>query len=388
MTELRAHPRRAFRNGLWRAGSASMMAVAATSMLAISAVGQEPAPVAEPVTDCDVGGSLTLFTWDGYAGQGIPEWDALWADNGIDVSLRPVGNEDLIQVLKSPGGEAYDVFTINQGNNQRTYQQGVVSPIHVEEVPELGNMYPEIAENPIFQAEDGTYNAVPLTIGPLGINWVAERFPEGFTSYAQALDPQYRVSIFDDPLNTISTAAVAVGLDPAVLTRDELNGPVKDWLLALRPQLRVISPSLGDQLTALINDEVDLQLVGIPWNILQGAEQGVEIGFAIPSEGSYGYVDSIGITPWAPDRCNALVYGNAGMDPVLGALLNDSLVGLGATPEINANLAPETRALFPEDLENDFFAKLKWNVSHTDPDGPYATIDEWTELWNEIKVGG
>jgi len=373
------------RTDMRRMGAAALLALAAVGAMAGQGLAQEASPAA---ASCEPGGPLTLFTWDGYAGNDIPEWAAMWEANGIDVDYRAVGNEEILQVLKSPGGEAWDAFSINQGDNLRVFAQDAMSPVTVEEVPELANMYPSLAQNPIFQVSEGVYNSVPLTIGPLGINWIPERFPDGFTSYAQALDPQYRVSIYDDALNVISTAAVAVGLDPAVLTREELNGPVREWLLAMRPQLRVISPSLGDQLTALINDEVDIHLVGFPWNILQGQSQGVEVAFAIPEEGSYGYVDSIGITPWAPNRCNALAYADAGMDPQLGALLNDSLVGLGATPEINAMLAPETRALFPEDLENEFFAKLKWNVSHTDPDGPYATIDEWDALWNEIKVGG
>ena len=30
---------------------------------------------------------------------------------------------------------------------------------------------------------------------------------------------------------------------------------------------------------------------------------------------------------------------------------------------------------------------MKWNVSHVDPDGPYAPIEMWDELWNQVKLG-
>ena len=334
------------------------------------------------------GGPLNLFTYQGYEGTGIAGWDELWENNGITVNLRPLGSEDILQVLKSPGGDEWDAFQINQGDIDRFYSQDVMSPVTVEEVPNLAKMYPAIAENPIWKVSDGVYKCVPLTIGPLGIHWNADTRPEGFTSYADALDPGLRVSAFDSALNMISTGACAIGLDPAGLSREDLRGPVRDWLMKVRPQIKVISTSLGDQLTVLINDEVDLHLVGFPWNILEAKKQGVNIGFVIPSEGTYGFVDSIAVSATAPNRCNALAYANAALDPTTGAAINDSLVGLGATPDINAALQPETRSLFPDDIEQGFFAKMKWNLQHFDPDGPYATNEEWEEVWNEVKLSG
>lgn len=376
------------RRDFLRIGAAGAVTVTMGGLMAQRVRGQSPGPIPSPLVGCQSGGPLNMYTFDGYQGTGIPSWETMWADSGIELNVRAVGAEDLLQVLKAPGGEAWDTFTINQGDLPRFSDGGVLSPVHVAEVPALAEMYGALADNPLWKIADGVYSSVPLTIGPLGINWVKERVPEGFTSYAQALDPAIRVSAYDSSLNMVSTAACAVGADPAALTREELNGPVKDWLMQARPQIRVISTSLGDQLTALINDEVDLQLVGFPWNILQARNQDIDLGFVIPTEGSYGYVDSIAITPWAPNRCNALVYANAALDPVLGAAINDSLVGLGGTPAINENLAPETRALFPDDIEADFFAKMKWNVAHLDPEGPYATNEEWTALWNEVKLAG
>ncbi|MBX3031868.1 MAG: hypothetical protein KF809_17110 [Chloroflexi bacterium] len=375
------------RRDFLRIGAAGAVTVAAGGMLA-SRVRAQAAPVQSPLVGCEPGGPLNLFTWQGYEGTGVSAMDDFWANSGIDLNMRPLGNENLLQVMKSPGAEQWDAFSVNQGDNNYFHSQGILSPIHVDEVPALGEMYPAIADNPIWKIEDGVYNGVPWTIGALGINWLASKFPEGVHQYAMALDPAYRVGCFDDKLNMVATAACAVGLDPAVLTREELNGPVRDWLLALRPQLKVISASLGDQLTVLINGEVDFQLVGLSWNIPLGVEQGVEIGWTIPDEGSYGFVDSIGITPWAPNRCNALAYANATMTPETAAPLNDSVVGIGPTAAINAALDPSVRSLYPDDIEADLLGKLKWNVSHFDPDGPYATIDEWDAVWTEAKLAG
>jgi spermidine/putrescine-binding protein len=294
----------------------------------------------------------------------------------------------MLQFMKSPGGEQWDAFSVNQGDNQYYYSQGIMSPIYVEEVPNLAKMYAAVADNPIWKVADGVYNAVPWTFGPIGINWVKERIPEGITAYAQALDPKWRVGCFDDALNMVSTGACALGLDPGALSREDLNGPVKDWLLKLRPQLKVISPAIGDQLTVLLAGDVDFQLVGLLWNVPQAMAQGVDLGFSIPEEGTYGFCDSVAITPWAEHRCNALAYANAVMTPETVAPLQDTLYQIGPTPEINAALTPDVRALYPEDIETGFFGKLKWNISHYDPEGPYATIEEWRKVWDEVKLAG
>jgi spermidine/putrescine-binding protein len=337
---------------------------------------------------CAPGGPFNLYAWAGYEGPGIPEWDKFWSDNGIELNLRAIGNEEFLQLLRAPGGDQWDAFVLNQGENLRYAGEGVFTPITVEEVPNLANMYEAFTKSPFWANEDGTFKCVPFTVAPLGINYNADRTPEGFKSYADALNPDVRVSCFDDALNMISTAACATGLDPSVLTREELNGPVKDWLMKLRPQLKLISPSLGDQLTVLINGEVDLQLVGLTWNVAQGKSQGVNIAFVYPSEGTYGSVDSIGIPATAPSRCNALAYCNAGLDPDLGAKVNQTMYALGATPQINANLSAEVLALYPENLVTGFFDVMKWNVSHVDPEGPYAPIDAWKEVWTEVKLAG
>lgn len=342
--------------------------------------------LAQSAANCKVGGPFNLFTWQGYEGTGLPQWDSFWPKNGIDLNVKPIGSENMAQFLKGPGGDQWDAYSVNQGDNNRFDGLGILSPITVEEVPNLKKMYSALADSPIWKVGDGVYNSVPLTVGPLGMNWVTSRFPKGFTHYDQALDPKIRVGTYDSANNMIPVAACAVGLDPGKLTRDQLNGPVKDWLRKLRPQLKVISASLGDQLTVLINNDVDVQLVGLMWFVQQGVQQGIDIGFTIPAEGSFGFVDSIGITPFAKNRCNALAYANAGLDPDMGARLNDTLFSLGPTPEINAALSENTRSHFPKDIDRDFFGKLKWNISYVDPKGEYATAEEWSALWNEVKL--
>ncbi len=352
--------------------------------------GASVGPVMSPEACTDVGGDLNLFTWAGYEGTDVPAMKQWWDQSGINLNVKFLGNENMVTFMKAPGHESWDANTVNQGDNQAYFQEGIMSEITVDEVPEMAGMYAGIKDNPIFKIRDGVYNAVPWTMGPLGINYIKGKI-DPVTSYDDVLDPRFenRVGCFDDALNMISTAACAVSLDPGVLTREQLNGPVKDWLVALRPQLKLISPSLGDQLTTLVSGDVDLQLVGLIWNILQGKQQNVDVAFVYPSEGTYGFVDCIAVTPWAPNRCAALAYARACMTPETAAPLNASIAGLSTADAVNVKMKetnPEERGVYPDDVEQGFMSQMKWNVSYTDPNGPYATKDEWTQVWADVKA--
>jgi spermidine/putrescine-binding protein len=355
-----------------------------------AASGGSPSPIPSAAACTDVGGKFSLFTWAGYSGVEVPAMKAWWDSGKITLNEKNVSNEQMVTFMKAPGYEGWDAFTINQGDNQYYFGQGIMSEVSVDEVPALAKMYKGVRDNPIFKIRDGVYNAVPWTMGPLGINYIKGKI-DPVASYAEVLEPRFknRVGCYDDALNMIATAACAVKLDPAVLTREQLSGPVKDWLVALRPQLKLISPSLGDQLTTLVGGDVDLQLVGLVWNILQGRQQNVDVAFVYPSEGTYGFVDCIAITPWAPNRCAAVAYANAAMTPATAAPLNASVVGLGTTDEINIKMKatnPDERGLYPDDIETDFMGKMKWNVSHGDPKGAYAPKSEWEKVWAEVKA--
>jgi hypothetical protein len=65
----------------------------------------------------------------------------------------------------------------------------------------------------------------------------------------------------------------------------------------------------------------------------------------------------------------------------------ESSYGMSTNPEVNAKVGGEVREIFPEDLETFVATGLKFNRNWSDPDGQYATAEEWATFWNEIKTG-
>jgi spermidine/putrescine-binding protein len=373
-------------------GSAAPTAGASSAATAAASAAASLAPSAAGPSAAAVGGKLSLFTWAGYDGKGVADIDAWYAANNIQLDVKYISNENLVNFMKSPGADKWDGSSVNQGDAEYLFAQKVSSEITTAEVPALATMYPFFKDGTFFKVSDGVYNSVPWTWGPLGINTRPDKVPpDALKSWNALLDPKWkgRIGTYDDALNMISTACCAVGKDPAVLTAADLNGPVKDWLVKLKPQLKVMSTSIGDQINLLVAGDVDIELVGLTWFTAQAATQNAVVDFRIPDEGTYGFVDCLFITPWAPDRANAVAWANAITAGDTAKALLESVNQLSSVPAVNDTIKDDVFKAYSiaKTGVEDAVAKLKWNKSWYEA-GDYATIEEWRKVWDDIKALG
>jgi len=155
------------------------------------------------------------------------------------------------------------------------------------------------------------------------------------------------------------------------------------------PQLKVLSTSLGDQINLLVAGDVDIELVGLTWFSAQAAAQDVVVDFRIPDEGSYGFVDAMFITPWAPNRANAIAFANATMSGDTAVALLESVNQLSSVKSVNADVKDEIFETYAvtRDGVPDAVQKLKWNKSWYDST-TYASIEDWHRVWDEVKALG
>ncbi len=354
--------------------------------------GTTPVPSFAPPSLGPVGGTYSMFTWAGYDGKGVPEIDAWYQQNNIQLDVKYISNENLVNFMKSPGSEKWDASSVNQGDAQYIYEAGVSSPVFASEVPAFNDMYDFFKNGSFFKLADGVYSCVPWTWGPLGINTRPDKVPaDALKSWDGLLDAKWkgRIGTYDDALNMISTACCAVGKDPAVLTTDDLNGPVKDWLVKLKPQLKVLSTSIGDQINLLISGDVDIELIGLTWFTAQAASQNATVDFRIPDEGTYGFTDCLFVPPSAPHRANAIAWANAITSGTTAKALLESVNQLSTVTKVNDTIKPDVFTSYAIDPSGvvDYVGKLKWNNSWYNP-GQYATIDEWRKVWDDVKALG
>lgn len=338
-----------------------------------------------------VGGPFNLFTWQGYdLTKPFKQWRA---ENNIQQTVKYINNQfDVATILKGPGGQQFDSSSANQAYTHLFQSLNVMAPLTTAEVPSLGKMYPFFQDSPIWKWQSGSdqFNSVPWTWGAIGINYLTDNVSKP-DSWNVLIDPKNkgRVGTYDDAYNNVSIAAIALGLDLTHITHADLNGPIKDWLTKLKANLKSISPNLGDQLTLLVNKEVDYMSVGLTLFIGMGQAQGAhDIGFVVPKEGGFGFCDAAFVTPWAPNKANAFAFCEALLNGKTAAAAADNLAQGVSVPSVVPLLAPATAALYPyADLQNYLTNNLKFAVNFTPKAGEdIVSFDEINALWSQIKA--
>jgi len=337
-----------------------------------------------------IGGNLYMFTWAGYEGSTVlKNW---YKQHHISLHYKSITNQDPAAVIKGPGGDQWDCSSVNQGSSQAYYNDLHISTkITVAEVPNLANLLPFFKNSDFFKLGAGAYNCVPWTWGPIGISYREDRVKASeLNSWQNLLEPKWkgRLGTFDDGNNMAWTAAVALGLDLTKITRTQAFGPIKNWLLKLKPNLKVLSTSLGDQVNTLVAGDVDVQLVGLTFFSAQAAQQHVQVGFTTPAvEGSYGFCDCVFVPPDSNHRANALAYANAILGGPTAVAMQNSLAQLSTNATVNPQLDKSVLKFFPSDLSTYSSKTLKWNRNYSDPNGPYATTTDLNTMWEQVKAG-
>jgi spermidine/putrescine transport system substrate-binding protein len=338
-----------------------------------------------------VGGALNLFTWQGYdLTQPFKEWRK---QHHIHQTVKYINNQfDVASILRGPGGKQFDSSSANQAYTHLFQQLGIMSPLTPKEVPSLAKMYPFFRDSPIWRWGGGSsaYNSAPWTWGAIGINYLTDRVPKP-TSWRVLIDPKNkgRVGTFDDAYNNVSIAAIALGIPLTHITHAQLNGPIKNWLLKLKSNLKSISPNLGDQTTLLVNKEVDYMSVGLTLFVQMGKQQGAnDIGFVVPKEGGFGFCDAAFVTPGAPHKENAYAFIEAILGGKTAALAANNLQQAVSCPDAVKYLTPQTRALYPySNLQTYLSKKLKFAVNYTPKKGQdIVSFKEINDLWTHVKA--
>jgi spermidine/putrescine-binding protein len=362
--------------------------VAATSFLAACGLSNssESSPAGVPTSLPPVGGDLNLYTWEGYDTAG--DFTRWFKDNDITTNVKYIATpEEVPTVLKGPGGDKWDIAYGDNVVLTDYMNLGLIRPMTVDEVPALDGLMAAFKVAP-WRNDDGTYTGSPWTWGYSGVTYRTDRVPEP-SSWQVLLDPKYkgRVSTVDSATNNVALGSLAVGIDPDELTSDQLNGEVKDYLTALRGQMRALAPTIGDSISLLVSGDVDYMVVGLLFMDSITANKGVSTKTVIPSEGAIGWADTAFITSTAPNVQNALAFVGHTLDPQVNADANSELLqGPGVEAAIPL-LSKQAYNLYPfNDIDNYMTNTLTFNRGFPkEPEGDRATYDEVIALWEEVK---
>jgi putrescine transport system substrate-binding protein len=285
---------------------------AALLLITAVSVAFSPAAAAERV--------VNVFNWSDYIDA--KALDDFTRETGIKVIYDTYDSNEMLETRLLAGATGYDVVVPSAPFLARQIRAGVLTPLDKSKLPNAKNLWPEIQAK-LAPYDPGNRYAVDYMWYTTGIAYNVEKVKERLgdkplVSWEQVLRPENLkkfsdcgVYVVDSPEDLFSVALNYLKLDPNS-KRPEDIGRAEALLVALRPYIKKFHSS--EYINALANGDICLAIgwSGDTYQAKARAEEannGVEISFVIPREGSLVTLDALAIPKDAPhpDEAHAFI---------------------------------------------------------------------------------
>jgi spermidine/putrescine-binding protein len=333
-----------------------------------------------------VGGALQVITYAGYeGGDAIKPW---LKETGVSEKLTPINNQDDVTTkLRSPAGKTADAAQLGVAQVKQYQQLGLAYPLQPEWLPNAKHVHPYFLD--LTKDADGALTAVPFVWGALGCNHDPKRIAT-IESWQELADPKLkgRVAMIDDPVSTIQTGALAVGIrEPQKMTRDQLE-EVKAFLAKVKANARTVAAGYADIGDLIVAGDVWASFQG--WNaveIFAAAKNGV-VKTAYPKEGTVGFVDCFIVPKDADNKRTAIAFIDQmlseDMQAYVGNDLASGLVRLDATSKVKGIGA---QIFDYSNLDELFKTKFVFALdAPLESSDDTATHEDWVAAWEDVKA--
>jgi putrescine transport system substrate-binding protein len=274
--------------------------------------------------------TVNVYNWSDYID---PDLLAQFTkETGIKVQYDTFDSNEVLETKLLAGKSGYDVVVPGAYFLERQIKAGVFQKLDKSKLPNLVNVWPEIAQR-LAAYDPGNDYAVNYMWGTTGIgfnvkktaailggtkidSWDIVFKPENLTKFKDC-----GIHMLDSSDDIIPAALHYLGLD--VNTSDPASlEKAADLVAKVRPSVRKFHSS--EYLNALASGEICL-VVGWSGDIKQSqkraaeAKNGVEIGYVIPKEGAQMWFDNLAIPKDAKNVAEAYAFIDFLMRPDVAA---------------------------------------------------------------------
>jgi spermidine/putrescine transport system substrate-binding protein len=316
---------------------------------------------------------LNFYNWDTYIGE------TTLADfkeaTGIEVKMDLFADNDELFAKLKEGNPGYDVIVPTNDNLERMIIAGMLMELDHSKIPNMANI-----DTPFQDAtfDPGRKHSVPYTWGTLGIGYRKSKVQDTIDSWKFVLDdPKYagRISLLGDAATVIGSALKYLGYSLNSVNPEELK-KAEELLIAGKKNIKVYAKDNGQDLLA--SGEVDLAQ---EWNgdIIQVMADDKDLAYAVPTEGSLIWQDTLAIPKGAPHPDNAHAFINYILDSEVGAKIATTIQY--ATPNAAAKKLMskeylDNPAIFPPP---EVVAKCE-AAFYVGEEGPRLRDEAWTRI--------
>jgi len=276
--------------------------------------------------ECELGevdGDLNFYNWSEYIDpELIPAFEEEFGVTVVEDFFE--SNEAMLAQLQSGG--VYDVVVPSDYMVGIMIQEGLLTPLDVDAVPNLENLAPRFRELPY---DPGPEYSAAYQYGTTGLGVNLDVVGEDFEpSWALIFDPALTstfpggVSVLNDPRETMGAALMYLGHTLNDTDLDNL-AEARDLIVAARDGIATFD---SDQYSeALVNGEVAVAH-GYSGNMITGigsADDPAQFDYVLPREGATFWIDNMVVPATADSPCTAFAFINYLLDAENGATLTN-----------------------------------------------------------------
>jgi len=337
---------------------------------------------------------VNVYNWSDYIAPGVI--DDFTKATGIRVRYDTFDSNDTLETKLLAGRSGYDVVVPTAYFLERQIKAGVFQKLDKTKLPNLVNVWPLIAQK-LAVSDPGNQYAVNYMWGTVGIGYNVKAAREllgpdtAIDSWRVVFDPTQLakfkdcgVHMLDSSDDILPAALHYLGKDPNSSDPADLEAAA-DLVAKVRPFVRKFHSS--EYLNALASGEICL-VVGWSGDIKQAqkraaeARNGVEIGYAVPKEGTQMFFDNFAIPKDARNVDEALAFINYLLLPEVAAKNTNFLSyanGELASQKLIDPAILSDRTIYPDATT---LARLYTITAHD-----AKTTRLMNRLWTRIKTG-
>ena len=335
---------------------------------------------------------VNLYIWADYlAPDTLAQFERR---TGIKVRVSYFETNETLESRMLTGHSGFDVVVPTAPFFQRQIESGAYRPLDKAKLPDLAHLDPAVMSR-VAQNDPGNAHGVVYAWGTYGIGYNTKRIAAALPnapldSWALIFDPRFAsklagcgINILDAPAGVVRLMLKYLGRNPDAPSSEDL-AQAEAALLKIRPYIRNIDSSQNTE--AMANGDI---CVALAYNgdFVQArkrakeANNGVQIDYVIPKEGSLLWFDMLAIPRDAPHVANALKLIDYLMDPRVIADVSNftgfANANTAALPFMDASVASDTIVYpSPEQMQRVF-------VQSQDPPAQARAI---TRLWQRFKT--
>lgn len=285
--------------------------LAATLVLAACG-GDSDGPSADIDPDADISEqTLTVGIWADYYPEDLAE--RFEAETGVPVTIvNHATNEDIVAKLTAGGSSGIDVAFMSGQYAQALAEQGLLSPLAKDLIPNEANLYDEARE---LDYDPGNEYSLPYAWGTTGLCYRTDLVPTEPTSWGDLLEPapelEGKVTMLATERWMTLPAQKFLGISANSTDPDELE-QVRAQLLETKPRLLAFDDTTFYE--RLISGEAALVEAWDGW-CNYGIAEDDRITFTIPEEGSDLWVDVMTVLESSQNKEAAMAFLDFILEP-------------------------------------------------------------------------